>query len=39
MTSTEIAFVILAFGAISLFGCVLGWASWTESRASQRNRK
>ena len=32
MSSPEIAFLVLAVGALSLFAGVLGWASWAESR-------
>ena len=32
MTATEIAFLVMAVSAFSLFGSVLGWASWKESR-------
>lgn len=39
MSTNEIAFLVLAFSAFSLFGGVLGWASWMESRTNQRNRK
>ena len=34
MTTTDIAFVCLAVGAFGLFGLVLAWASWQESRAA-----
>lgn len=32
MIANEVSFVILALGAFSLFGGVLAWASWMESR-------
>jgi len=35
MSNNEIAFLILALGAFSLFGGVLAWASWMESRAKR----
>jgi multidrug resistance efflux pump len=39
MTAGEIGFLVLAIGAITLFGGVLGWASWMEWRALKRTRK
>ena len=36
MSTNEIAFLVLALSAFSLFGGVLGWASWMESRARGR---
>ena len=39
MTAHEFAFLVLALGSFSLFGGVLGWASWMESRASGRPRE
>lgn len=36
MATNEIAFLVLALSAFSLFGGVLGWASWMESRANRR---
>ncbi len=38
MSTNEIAFLALILCSLSLFGGVLGWASWMESRAS-KNRK
>lgn len=32
MTTDGMVFVALAIGALTLFGGVLGWASWMESR-------
>jgi hypothetical protein len=39
MTTNEIAFVVLALSAFSLFGGVLGWASWMEGRANRRTSR
>jgi hypothetical protein len=39
MPTTDIAFLALVVGALTLFGGVLGWASWDESRRARRNRK
>jgi len=39
MSAGEIGFLALAIGAITLFGGVLGWASWMESRANRRKRQ
>jgi len=36
--SGEIAFLAAAVGAISLFGGVLGWASFMEWRAAKRRQ-
>jgi hypothetical protein len=33
MSTNEIAFLVLAVGALTLLAGVLGWASWMESRA------
>ena len=38
MTANDIAFLTLVVGALTLFGGVLGWASWDESR-NNRKRK
>jgi hypothetical protein len=35
MSTNEIAFLALVLGALSLFGGVLGWATWMEYRASK----
>jgi hypothetical protein len=35
MSINEIAFLVLAVSALMLFGGVLGWASWMESRANR----
>ena len=32
MSTNEIAFLVFAIGALALFGGVLGWASFMESR-------
>ena len=32
MSTNELAFVILAVGALTLFAATLAWASWMESR-------
>ena len=37
MATTEIAYLAMVIGALVLFGGVLGWASWQETR--QRMRK
>lgn len=39
MAVTDIAFLALVVGALTLFGGVLGWASWDESRRSRRSGK
>jgi hypothetical protein len=36
MTSGEIFFLALVIGALSLFGGVLGFASWEDTRNSRR---
>ncbi len=36
MTAMEMGFLALIVGALTLFGGVLGWASWTESRNASR---
>ena len=38
MSGGEFAFLVLAMGAFTLFGGVLAWASWMESRAKRRVR-
>lgn len=38
LTVSEIAFLALAVGALSLFAGVLGWASWMESRTARREK-
>jgi hypothetical protein len=35
MTTNEFAFLVLVVCVFSLFGGVLGWASWMESRRRQ----
>lgn len=37
--TTDIGILVLVVGAFSLFGGVLAWASWDESRRARRNRK
>ena len=39
LATTDIAFLVLVVGALSLFGGVLGWASWDESRRARRARR
>lgn len=39
MQVNDIEIVALVVAAMSLFGGVLGWASWDESRRARRNRK
>jgi hypothetical protein len=39
MQPKDLEIVILVVAAMSLFGGVLGWASWDESRRTRRNRK
>jgi hypothetical protein len=39
MTATDIQILALVVSAFSLFGGVLGWASWNESRRARMNRK
>jgi predicted negative regulator of RcsB-dependent stress response len=39
MSAGEIGFLALAISAITLFGGVLGWASWMEGRANKRKRQ
>lgn len=39
MQLKDIEIVVLVVTAMSLFGGVLGWASWDESRRLRRNRK
>lgn len=36
MSTNEIGFLVLALSAFSLFGGVLAWASWMESRSGSR---
>jgi len=38
MPITDIAFLALVVGALTLFGGVLGWASWQDTRARRRAR-
>ena len=38
MPTNEIAFLVLAVSALMLFGGVLGWASWMESRAERHSK-
>lgn len=39
MQVKDIEIIALVVAAMSLFGGVLGWASWDESRRLRRNRK
>ena len=39
MTPEGMGFVALVIGALTLFGCVLGFASWEETRARRRKEK
>jgi hypothetical protein len=39
MTTSDIEFLVLAVGALSLFGSVLAWASWMEARDDKRKRQ
>ncbi len=39
MTNADIAFLALVIGALSLFGGVLGWASWDEWRRARKAGK
>ena len=39
MKTFDIEILVLIIGAFSLFGGVLGWASWDESRRARQNRK
>ena len=36
MSANELAFLITAIGAISLFGGALAWACWMESREQKK---
>jgi len=39
MTVAGIEFLVLAVGALTVFGGVLAWASWDESRRMRRTRQ
>ncbi len=39
MQTADIEFLILVVVALSVFGGVLGWASWEESRRTRRSRQ
>jgi len=39
MQPKDLEIVVLVVAAMSLFGGVLGWATWDESRRMRRNRK
>jgi len=39
MQARDIEILVLVIGAFSLFGGVLGWASWDESRRARRARR
>jgi hypothetical protein len=36
MTTSDIEFLVVAVAAFSLFGGVLGWASWMEAREEKQ---
>jgi hypothetical protein len=36
MQTTDIEFLVLVVGALTLFGGALGWASWDESRRTRK---
>lgn len=36
MVVSDIAFLVLVLGALTLFAAVLGWASWDEHRREAR---
>lgn len=36
MTGSEIGMLTLVVGSLTIFGCVLGWASWMELRAPRK---
>ena len=38
MTTNSIAFLALVIGAFALFGGVLGWATWQESRIARKSK-
>lgn len=37
MSTTDIAFLCLVAGALTLFGGVLAWASWDEARRTHKS--
>jgi hypothetical protein len=39
MTGSDIGFVVLVVAALTIFGGVLGWASWPETRAWKEKEK
>ena len=39
MSGAELAFLGLVVAALTLFGGVLGWASWEETRASRKKER
>jgi hypothetical protein len=39
MSPGGLGFVVLVISALCLFGCVLGYASWEETRARKRAQK
>jgi hypothetical protein len=39
MAIHDLEVVVFIVGAFALFGGMLGWASWDESRRARRNRK
>lgn len=38
MPASSIAFVVFVVSALTLFGGVLGWASWEESHAKRKRQ-
>ena len=38
MTSGEVEFLLVVVGAFSLFGSVLGWATWDEWRKEKAKK-
>ncbi len=39
MTTNDIAFVAFVVSALTLFGGVLGWASWEEGRNNRKRNR
>ena len=39
MSLHEVGFLVFIVSAFSLFGGVLGWASWEETRLARRKQK
>ena len=38
MIRSEVPYLVMVIGAFTLFGCVLGWASWEESRIARKKK-